>query len=321
MKKLSLYLFVIAALVTCVSTVAHAQPYYIKEAFRQAYLPSDAKGDWGVRADVNLHKPDGTIIEGSGNLDLNGNNGNVLDGNLALKKAGGNMPGQTMYIYILNAQPLTVRVRHDIAGKPFLGRPADVVRLEDLSYRTPFSRGKVNWDGEECTISIFLTPGQTKMATGPKPIPGAPPADPKNLPGIIHGGTTLIKNNHYRSTNKLYSLVCQSDGNLVLYRQNTEALWNTRTYGVVTTCEFQKDGNLVIYYKGSGGWNSRKDAATKNESWLDYLPPYGIDSTSKASAAQYWLAVQNDGNLVIYAGTYPKGNAIWASGTVQLRFK
>lgn len=54
-----------------------------------------------------------------------------------------------------------MRVRHDISGKPFLGRPASVVTLE-ASYRAPFSRGKVIWDNEEYGISIFLSPNQVK---------------------------------------------------------------------------------------------------------------------------------------------------------------
>jgi len=46
----------------------------------------------------------------------------------------------------------------------------------------------------------------------------------------------------------------QSDGNLVLYSRNDEAMWSTGTYGNHGAyMDFQNDGNLVIYKDKSDG--------------------------------------------------------------------
>ena len=171
MKKLALVLFVAMALGTAFSTVASGQ-YELEQAFKKAALPTDAKGRWVVKTDVNIYKLDGTMkFEASGNLELKGN---VLEGNLNLRPPGGAfINGNTMYLYLTKPSPSTIRVRHDIAGKPFLGRPAEILKLE-TRYRAPFLRGKAVWDGEECTISIFFSPQQTTE----KPKPAFPDPDP-----------------------------------------------------------------------------------------------------------------------------------------------
>ena len=175
MKKLGLYLFAIAVFGTCLSAAGYAQTYYVvQDAFKKASLPKDSKGYWVVKADVNIFKPDGTLLIGSGNLALSGKNGNVLEANLPLTKQKKGLSGESVYIYILNSDPMTVRVRHDVAGKPYLGRPAEVVTFEKQTFRAPYPRGKVIWDGEECTISFFLSPDQTPN----KPTPAFPNPDP-----------------------------------------------------------------------------------------------------------------------------------------------
>ena len=175
MKKLALALFVAIAFGTGFSTVASGQ-YQLEEAFKAAALPADAKGRWVVKTDVNIYKLDGTMkFEASGNLDLKGN---VLEGHLGLRPPGGALiNGNTLYFYVTKPSPATMRVRHDIAGKPFLGRPAEIVKLENR-YRAPFLRGTVIWDGEECTFSIFFSPMQTTekpkpVFSDPDPIPSA----------------------------------------------------------------------------------------------------------------------------------------------------
>ncbi|MDQ1539196.1 MAG: hypothetical protein QOE58_3589 [Actinomycetota bacterium] len=94
------------------------------------------------------------------------------------------------------------------------------------------------------------------------------------------------------SANGRYSLVYQSDGNLVLYGPGG-ALWATGTDGkAVGVAIMQGDGNLVIYGPGNlYVWDSATDLN------------YGSR-----------LVVQNDGNTVIYR---PDGAPIWASNTVQ----
>jgi hypothetical protein len=99
------------------------------------------------------------------------------------------------------------------------------------------------------------------------------------------------------SQNRIYQLIFQSDGNLVIYKKYPgtpqRALWASGTMGhTADTCIMQADGNLVLYDPGNRAiWASNS---------------YGH--------AQSRLVMQDDGNLVIYA---PNNAAVWASNTVS----
>jgi hypothetical protein len=91
------------------------------------------------------------------------------------------------------------------------------------------------------------------------------------------------------STNNKYRLIMQSDGNLILYENNT-IVWKTGTNGTDTApykLVMQGDGNLVIYGKTKAVWST---------------------GTSGRGTAPYTLVMQGDGNLVIYD---KNGTAIW----------
>jgi len=62
-------------------------------------------------------------------------------------------------------------------------------------------------------------------------------------------GETLNRGDSLSSGNGVYSLVCQDDGNLVLYiKGGHRALWASNTAGrAITGCYMQEDGNLVLY--------------------------------------------------------------------------
>ena len=117
------------------------------------------------------------------------------------------------------------------------------------------------------------------------PLPEPPPS--VIIPDQVKAGTewksqaysqTILKSDDGR-----YSLVLQDDGNVVLYNQNSKALWALGTSGkTIDNLQFQSDGNLVLY--GAGGvalWASGTVGADK-------------------------LVLQGDGNLVIYQGTFPR---------------
>jgi hypothetical protein len=104
------------------------------------------------------------------------------------------------------------------------------------------------------------------------------------------------------SLNGLFTLVYQSDGNLVLYKnymanncgtRDSRALWASNTYGrPAQVCIMQGDGNLVIY--GPDGeyiWDTATDGQPGSR-----------------------LVMQDDGNAVIYRSD---GAPIWATNTVQ----
>ncbi|XP_020115016.1 mannose-specific lectin-like [Ananas comosus] len=92
-----------------------------------------------------------------------------------------------------------------------------------------------------------------------------------------------------------YTLVMQSDCNLVLYVNKSRALWSSQTDRKGTACraELQSSGNLVVFSGGGG-----------DVLWT---------SNSARGPNSYRLVVQGDGNVVIY------GAAVWATNTVQSR--
>eukprot|EP01022_Parablepharisma_sp_SALTPOND_P033226 TRINITY_DN88324_c0_g1_i1.p1 TRINITY_DN88324_c0_g1~~TRINITY_DN88324_c0_g1_i1.p1 ORF type:complete len:331 (-),score=-3.12 TRINITY_DN88324_c0_g1_i1:127-1011(-) len=142
------------------------------------------------------------------------------------------------------------------------------------------------------------------------------------LSAILYEDEKLNMGDRLESTNKIYFLTMQDDGNLVVYFDHMadcldaginfvyerpdscayppKALWASGTNGKGTSpyrMVMQKDGNLVIY------------DAHNNPTWAS-------NTYKKGSGSPYILGMQNDGNLVIYDG---KDNAIWASNT-QERF-
>lgn len=85
-----------------------------------------------------------------------------------------------------------------------------------------------------------------------------------------------------------YRLAHQHDGNVVLYDDRGQPLWNTETAGTATDrLVFQSDGNLVLYADdGTALWHS-----------------------GTGGGAGQHLAVQNDANVVVYG---QDGTPLWA---------
>jgi hypothetical protein len=103
----------------------------------------------------------------------------------------------------------------------------------------------------------------------------------------------LSQGDSINSDNDEVTLMFQTDGNVVLYNNDTgEALWNTGTGGRTDATRFimQSDGNLVLYAGATPLWNA------------------GIISPNA------YLAVQDDHNLVVYSGS---GAALWNTATTN----
>jgi hypothetical protein len=97
------------------------------------------------------------------------------------------------------------------------------------------------------------------------------------------------------------TLVWQTDGNLVVYRNNGQAVWSSNTAGNTSAVLVrQNDGNLVIYaYQPTIAANG----------WVSGLPLWASGTSGKGANN---LVVQGDGNVVISG---PSG-ALWATATV-----
>lgn len=105
-------------------------------------------------------------------------------------------------------------------------------------------------------------------------------------------GEVLNPGESISSASGQYTFIYQDDGNLVLYRQDGQPLWASKTDGKPTgVCIMQEDGNLVIYDSVQAIWSS---------------------NTWQHPGSR--LVVQDDGNVVIYSSDE---TPVWATNTVQ----
>ena len=165
-------------------------------------------------------------------------------------------------------------------------------------------------------IRIPKPKGQTVQTSGPTAY----------NKGEIPPNTSLVKNQKYYSADNRYYLIFQEDGNLVVYKTtNTpnKAIWQTGTHGIaMQKCVFQADCNLVLYdYKNKARWNSWTDAtnkAYKKKGWAKYLPEIKNSDVFIPADTNYWMVLQNDGNMVVYGGNYPRAWTVeWSSDSFE----
>ena len=71
----------------------------------------------------------------------------------------------------------------------------------------------------------------------------------------------LYPGEYLTSPSGAFQLILQTDGNLVLYGRNGNAVWSTRTHGSgVTEAKMQADGNFVLYDGGKAEWATNRFA-------------------------------------------------------------
>ncbi len=109
-------------------------------------------------------------------------------------------------------------------------------------------------------LGVEVRATSTPTPPPPTPPPSTPPSPPP--PGTeswrLLPGQSLRRDQDRVSQNGAFRLVYQGDGNLVLYRVNGSAIWNSVTHGTSPgSVEMQGDGNLVVYNAaGQAVWNS-----------------------------------------------------------------
>ena len=112
---------------------------------------------------------------------------------------------------------------------------------------------------------------------------------------VCHPNGSLEKGNSIQSENGVYEFILKETGNLELTCKNS-LLWSSNTKNSdVDVFQFQSDGNLVI----------RKIDGTN--AWESNTVYDGVNSDGPPDR----LISQNDGNVVLYAGSKPK----WSTGT------
>lgn len=144
------------------------------------------------------------------------------------------------------------------------------------------------------------------QATAAFACPHSPYSGP-NVPPVTLTGTVTAAQNVYLypnssiySPNGVYRLIFQTDGNLVLYKNGTQVIWDTNTeicapsQYVPYATRFQSDGNLVVYYS----------------LWNNPLQPVGdVWDANTQGHPNSRLVVQDDGNVVIYDSN---NKVLWA---------
>lgn len=150
------------------------------------------------------------------------------------------------------------------------GRSANRLTMQDDGNLVIYSRAKPLWSSNTNTDNNASNSGFR---------------DPSINPGFMFRRGVKIY-----SSNRLYYLSFQNDGNLVLAKKNGEPLWSSATDNKGGRAEFQDDGNLVIY-----------DSYNK-----------AIWSANTSNRGGRKLKIQDDGNLVIYN---ENNSPIWSSET------
>jgi hypothetical protein len=156
-----------------------------------------------------------------------------------------------------------------------------------------FGRGTApsNSPAVAATAKMTATPAKVVATAVPSPTPV--PSNALIATGKLPAGGQML------SGNKLYRFEVLPEGALKLFDNYTNRLlWSSYTKGDAKELIIQNDGNLVLVAKdGSIIWASNK--------------------TGKPG--DYFLALQDDGNLVVYQGIYQSKNVkpIWASNTAR----
>ena len=153
------------------------------------------------------------------------------------------------------------------------------------------------------------------------------------VPGTLVAGATLASGQSLFAPGGQYTLMMQSDGNLVEYRGGAP-IWASGTSSPGSHAVMQGDGNLVVYSSANAPqWSSNTSGhagsflvvgddgeltvgSAGSPLWAapGTLVPGAVLASGQslfAPGGQYTLTMQSDGNLVEYRGGAP----IWASGT------
>ena len=137
------------------------------------------------------------------------------------------------------------------------------------------------------TTDNFTVEGYAYDAAGNRVTAARMSVPPPTSGDSLLPGQGLVMNTSIRSPDGQYTLVMQTDGNLVVYGLSG-ATWSTGTWNLPSAqAVMQGDGNFVIY------------GPTGQTYW----------SSGTAGHPGAHLAMQSDGNLVIYDSG---GTPLWA---------
>jgi hypothetical protein len=179
-----------------------------------------------------------------------------------------------------------------------------------------YSFNVVNSTAAPNPAAVTLNPGEVLGSTGLIGPLGQTSLELQSDGNLVlnHDYQSVWKTNTQGTTAK--ELVMQNDGNLVLYNNAGQPVWFTGTSGNPgAKLSLQLDGNMVIYSAGNTPlWQS---GTSHNPSYLSYvntiLQPSRLlrGQWLETADRRYKMVLQNDGNLVLYSPT----RAIWSTRT------
>ncbi|KAJ3295282.1 hypothetical protein BCR33DRAFT_714651 [Rhizoclosmatium globosum] len=139
-----------------------------------------------------------------------------------------------------------------------------------------------------------------------KPIANAPPsgfaevtwAIPPTIPDArcsVPGGPNLFAGSKVLSPNGKFSLALQYDGNLVLYRDSTTAVWNTKSYGHPEITHLDSQSLFLNDIHMNAVWK----------------PFYAYRVKDTPTPLGSILCVHNDGSLKVYTTGENAQKTVW----------
>jgi len=153
----------------------------------------------------------------------------------------------------------------------------------------------------------FRFPELARIDVGPSSTPppkatALPPSETPLPPELLQSTGVLQIGHELLSTSERFSFEFRSDGDLVVWDNIfRKSIWSSNTRGTQADhLVMQDDGNLNLFAKAE-------------------LPVWS--SKTNSTQGDYFLAMQDDGNLVIYRGKSGSGSAvpIWATNSVQIK--
>lgn len=132
-------------------------------------------------------------------------------------------------------------------------------------------------------------------------------ADPTVKISATTSDVALDVNKYYYSPDKNYYVVFQGDGNLVVYKKNGTAIWNSGTCGRGgNRCVLQNDGDLVIYSNAGKIWHTATSGKRNPELKLQNDGKLSVYSTAQNTTS--WSSKNNSGYPLYPSTSQPVSN-------------
>lgn len=156
--------------------------------------------------------------------------------------------------------------------------------------------------GPSSGLTTMNSPSSSpKATTSPSNATASPPSTTEAISGAtpatdsLPSGNALLPGMFLESNNRIYRLVCQPDGNCVVYRQQgdrQEQVWDTDTGGRDRRLSLERTGLLQVL------------GADDRSHWR---------SSYQGMIGQYRLRLQDDGDLVVEQRKGPEWSFCWSA--------